>query len=578
MSQLPDYASAHFKAEDYVYTFKKAYLSITDPDSGTTLYAIASVKIVLPDGGYPTIGLVIAPEGFTGSDLLEASDTASFPMQAEIMAPDLNTFIEKNLEIQALVRKKGVTAGLELQMARAGGKDQQAVSIKNWVLAGSGVTQGTAAAGWTVEVTIAHPVYLATIGVGWIPNITDAMSAPAGTVADAFDLPALFVEALNKYLARAQQRPVTVEDVAGSLPSGIGVAIGADINEVAQQSLNRLADGAKVLEANTVWEAGTGSDLPYPSLSNLNMSATYLLRMMWVQISGMQSVWDQFASQMGAFELGVDGSPSDKPIVVGAFEPWGKPAYTVYDREIWSLSMPAYSTRDLAGTISIFNGGPETDVPSAIFPADGSNDVMTPAQLNGLAGYVEPMTATPPLAGPVTPIAPPEWLRNYLADNASSYSKDSNPVGEDKVNSAVESVAKDEAPEALPALGSQEGTFNNYVIAMRLYCWQVFLRSYRANAGISVGTRLRMQESDGSYLMPGACVEVDAVDESSGTAQAKPVLYFYITSVVHDIDVAGRTAHTNLVGSFVRSPSDAGVGGFTEDQIRNGIPNPMYQP
>jgi hypothetical protein len=299
-------------------------------------------------------------------------------------------------------------------------------------------------------------------------------------------------------------------------------------------------------------------------------------------LSGQQPLWDQFLSQMNALELTVRGSPSDDKLQVRPFAPWGKATLVLYDREIWSIDMPPFDELYLAGVVAEFSGGVDADALSVYVPVDGAQDVRLLPQLNGVAGYVCPLLAPEPLAGPVRAVNPPAWIRDYLYDQGGAYSLADFPLNASSHNFGVENLSSgNEAPELPKQVAATRAEFQNYVTAVRKYCKQVFLRNFRSEAGVSLGTRLLIQ-AQGQYVTPGTVARIDSVTENEqtaknqATASATPSLYFYITRVVHNIDVMSGEATTNLIGAFVRSPQDAGLGGFTATHLTEGVPNPMY--
>jgi len=581
---LPDSAGISFKAEGHIYTFQKALLSIADPATETRYYAVSRIRIESTEGSYPAITLVIAPESFKASPQLDSVGAFEFPAQKTILAPTLQDFIIENQKLQALVRKEGVTAGFELRIVRSDNMEEQTISIKNWVLTGSGVVRGSTTGGWTVSVSIVHPAHLVTGGIGWLPNITDMLCAPAAaTGTNPVDI---FLDALEDYYRQTKEvisEPELEVGIASSELMDIECADrgGSPISTVAEQARARLGDAILALRNNVEWNNGGGADLPFPEEAWAN--ADYLLRLLWTQLSGQQPLWDQFLAQMGALELTVRGSPSDDKLQVRPFAPWGKAALVLYDREIWSIDMPPFDELYIAGVVASFSGGVDADALSVYVPVDGAQDVRLLPQLNGVAGYVCPLLAPKPLAGPVLAVNPPAWIRDYLYDLGGGYSLADFPLNAGSYNFGVENLSTGNEAPVLPKdfAAEQKKVFQDYVTAVRKYCKQVFLRNFRSEAGVSLGTRLLIQ-SQGQYVTPGLVPRIDSVTENEQTAQnqatasATPSLYFYITRVVHNIDVMSGEATTNLIGAFVRSPQDAGLGGFTATHLAEGIPNPIY--
>jgi hypothetical protein len=578
---LPDSAGINFKAEKHIYTFQKVLLKISDPDAEPRYYAVSRIRIELTEGSYPAITLVVAPESFPYSQQLDSLGGFEYPAQQTILAPTLQDFIAENQKLQALVRKKGVTAGFELWLVRSDSLEEQRISITNWRLTGSGVVRGDTRGGWTVSISIVHQAHGSTEGIGWLPNITDMMSAPA--VAKGSNPVELFLEALEEYY-RQTEETINEPDVSGNtevVDIECASSGGSPISTVAEKSRERLQEAMTVLRQTVEWDNGGGADLPFPAEAWAN--ADYLLRSLWSQLSGQQPVWSQFLAQMSSLELTVCGGPTDDKLRVRPFSPWGKTALVLYDREIWSIDMDPYDNRDIGGVVSAFSGGADADALSAYLPVNSADDVRLLPQLTGLAGYVCPLLATKPLSGPVLPVEPPGWIRDYLYDQGGSYDLENFPLNVYNHNYGVENLSTgNESPKLSGTAGSkQRKDFDNYVAAMKKYCQQVFLRNFRSGAGISLGTRLLIQ-SDGKYLLPGTVVRIDSVSEAEQTAQnsasasATPSLYFYITSIVHSIDVMAGAAYTNLIGAFVRSPQDVGLGGLTNAQLTDGIPNSIY--
>jgi hypothetical protein len=519
--------------------------------------------------------MVIAPESFPTMPQPSSTGVFVFPAQKTILAPTLQDFIIENQRLQALVRKKGVTAGFELSVTRSDNLEQQSISIKNWVLTGSGVVQASAAGGWTVAVSIVHPAYRSTEGIGWLPNATDAQNAP-GTAKGGNPVD-LFIEALEDYY---RQTEAVINDPGDSFFSeGTSVTdfdCASSITTVAEKSRERLKSAIDALKASVVWNNGGGADLPFPK--EALASSDYLLRMMWAELSGQRSVWEQFVAQMSALELTVWGGPTDDKLQVRPFAPWGKATLVLYDRELWSLDISPYDNRDIGGVVAYFSGGLDADSLSAYVPVNGAVDVRLLPQFTGLAGYVCPLMAKKPLSGPVEAVNPPAWIRDYLYDLGSGYDLSNHPLGFDKYDWGAEELSSGQEQPQMPEglVLATEADFRKYVTAVKKYCRQFFLRNFRSGAGISMGIRLLLQKEGGQYVTPGLVARIDSVTENPSGASATPVLYFYITRVVHNIDVMANEANTNLVGAFVRSPEDVGLGGLTAGHLENGMVNQIY--
>jgi hypothetical protein len=114
---------------------------------------------------------------------------------------------------------------------------------------------------------------------------------------------------------------------------------------------------------------------------------------------------------------------------------------------------------------------------------------------------------------------------------------------------------------------------------------QAFLRLYKSDNLISMDTRLMLATPSSSdpknFVRPGIVVKVMSVDypddqQNPSAADEKPVLYFYVTKVVHEMSPEDKRAGTALIGSYVRFASDLDQIGVTEDDIDNGLKNPIY--
>jgi hypothetical protein len=79
---------------------------------------------------------------------------------------------------------------------------------------------------------------------------------------------------------------------------------------------------------------------------------------------------------------------------------------------------------------------------------------------------------------------------------------------------------------------------------------------------VSLQTKLLFKKGD-NHILPGEVMRIQAED--------KVVMDFYITEVVHVIDVAGGTARTEITGAYPR-PED-GFPGIVEI----GTCNPVWE-
>jgi hypothetical protein len=130
-----------------------------------------------------------------------------------------------------------------------------------------------------------------------------------------------------------------------------------------------------------------------------------------------------------------------------------------------------------------------------------------------------------------------------------------------------------------------EKDFAAYGELVNKWAFQAFLRLFRSQVSLSLGTRLMLTsptcDAPGGYLRPGIVAKVNSVKfpddiPSPGLAEEEPTLYFYVTQVIHTISPMNNEASTNLLGSYVRFPTPIEAAGITAEDIENGIKSPLY--
>jgi hypothetical protein len=596
VAPLPENAGVDFRVEDHVYTFTRVAFLLETAEGDKFYYPVASIEMKLALNQIPTATVVVAPQSFMNEEATDPRDGEFiFIAQPEPLDPTFIDFVNEYRNLQKTILAEGATASLFVTVERSDGNETQEIVIESWIPREAAINSTEQSGSFLLSVTLMHPAYLASSATGWLPNSSATLNPPESFVLSdeglGSNIPDLFI-GVNKIYADKGREAITgivPEEGEGDGLSDIECA--TSIEQLSDIAFDRLESSLDSFVDYIEWAALGGNDLPFEGEMVPPSSAQdeYFGRVLWQTAGRQDSPWLTFVSMTGAFDMVVSGAPSDSKLLVTPFVPWGKWSMRLFDSEIYANQMPGMGQRDVSGVLAAYNDGPENDFENSYITAlDNGSSVSNPSQLNTFGGYVCPLTEDPVLLGPIAYRDLPSWLREYLYDQGGDFGPNgnSNPMGRNEANfDSASAYDSDGAPPEAPTPGSGEAPVE-YSSLVNQWCQQAFFRLYKSDDAISINTRLLITSpsanTPGGYVRPGIVVKVSSVTfpdgeiQSLGLAEEEPVLYFYVTSVTHQISPGGRTATTTLTGAYVRFAEALDQAGIGLEQIENGVANPIF--
>lgn len=599
-------AGVDFRPEDHIYKFTRLVFGLEDRRNGVTrYYPVASIRFTITMNQIPTMTVAVAPQGF--SDLSEVTanlDSFVFTEQPEPLQPTFLDFVQEYRILQEGVLRGDMFTTLQLELARRDRGDIQRVDINDWIPTEVAINSSGASGSFLLSLTSQHPAYRTSTSIGWIPNTADSMNAPESFILPEdeggipSDIPGIFVNDKKIYLEKSRNLVTgflpDAESGAAPLPE---TAIECDVAENPSQSLEAVSEAAldsleESLDAfidTLEWNALGGNDLPFDGRLVTTYPERYFGRLLWYTAGTPSPPWQTFIQTLGDYDLAISGDPSDDPLQITPFAPWGRYSMILYDGEISSVQMPGMGKRDVSGVITGYNDGPVNDFDTSVYIAfsDGNSVVNTP-QMTTLGGYVCPLLEEPVMLGPLLYRNPPAWLREYYGDQSGDYGTDgvNNPMGRTSVNANVPTIYNETAQSTAPEPQVPEERSVGYSDMINKWSEQVFLRMYKSDDAISINTRLLLATPSSTtprnFVRPGIVVKIvstvfpEGEEPSAANVEERDVLYFYATQVIHEIVPGSKTARSALTGTYVRFADDIEEMGVTAEDIDAGLKNPIY--
>jgi hypothetical protein len=594
VANLPENAGVDFRVEDHIYTFSEVVFFIDDPNGEVLYYPVAGITIDNRLNTIPSAALVIAPQSFPAAEAIN-QETAQFIFvsQPEPIRPTLLDFVGEYRKLQKLMLTDGIKATLLVTVERSDGNETQRVVMADWIPTEVTINSSSQSGSFLLNVVIQHPSYLSASASGWLPNSADTLNPPEQFLTNddglGPNLVGLFIDAVKTYLLKAEAAIYNPETAPPATTTS-NIECAADIETLSEAVLDRLEVAIEAFNETLEWNALGGNDLPLEDdLSDAGVDeVNFFGRLLW-QLAGRQdSPWMTFVSLLNEYDLVVSGAPTSEKLIVTPFVPWGKYSMRLFDGECVSINMPGMGQRDVSGVLSAYAAGGQNDWggPTTYTALEGQGTVSNPAQFNTLGGYVCPLLEEPKLLGAVAYRDPPSWLSEYLYDQSGDFGENgaNNPMGRDEANYDSASVYEDDTA-AKGEGSSTEDRADNYSGMVSKWSRQAFFRLYKSDNNFSVNTRLLITspsaDTPGNYVRPGIVLRISSITfpndiPSPGLAEETPVLYFYVTRVIHNILPGQQEAGTTIAGTYLRFADEIDQAGVTADNVENGIENPLY--
>jgi hypothetical protein len=531
-----------------VYAFSGCKLTL----SNGFAFAISVIRIFITENGIPTIRLMLDPAH-------NASDTTD-----EAVKATFSELIGIHNQFQTYIQDE-TTATLELtvdQSSDAAGADTQALNIKDWIVTASGLSGMSGDGELSVEVELQHPIWrlaktipsFGKIKANTVPaytqysnttTFTNPMNAVSETLKIMADLPREIASEVFD-LECAQPYDASYN---GSLTDDKLIKIYASL----------LKDAKAAFDKHIVW--GTGASIPSWPMEACWLAApaetggikhsipNYLVNNRELNLYNILVF-----SLCPAFGLSLLPVFTEPALIVRPFNPWAKPEIEIRASDISQLTQPGSDPQPIAGTRLDTESSERINDYSVYVLSEGSIINNKLWEIYYIPKQI--VDGEKPLVGIIPRVAAPPWLFAALRARTEISMPKPEPANTYTVNQNADmlGVMTDNTSADIPKRKDLlAGT-------LLLVAAQEFFRLYRSQVQISLRCRLMIQYNSGSDILnalviPGCVVTVKDDDDTQA-------IEFYATEVRHEINVRGKTAHTEIAGRYVRPPG--GIPGVVE--------------
>jgi len=521
-----------------IYTFKSVNFIVDNFN-----WCVAGITIILNENGIPEIRVVVDP-------LHSTSDSVNVAT-----SPSLKDMTKWHSLIQHYVSiKQTASLSFIVEIGNKGEeKEDQKLELSGWIITGGGLLGVSAVGGFSLEITIQHPICLVSysgVNMGGFSDKLEPMLTSSNTIIDALR------DSIDAYINTRISEKAGKADLC--LPGISGSDALVEFNMLSAYK-EQLEAAAKAMVENLEWDAQYLDECKY---SNWPLS-TCLIEVE-DQIKASVADYVYCLSDINLWEILVHRICSEwfvsivptywTKLKMMPFTPWANPALYINEEDIWDLMLPGVEKNVIAG-IYMMQHGLASSIDFSAYIGKASDE------MHNLDGVVYVAGDKP--TGSILTREAPAWLKSVLVRHGSKSGEVTNISTMDDAGDLVTPSNVD--VEGEPVVQSPED-FEYYLELYRsgaLVCAnQLFLTAYKQSTQVSVNTRLLIKSHE-KWVIPGRVCRIKAED---GTV----IMDFYIKTVQHIIDFQTAKAYTQISGSYART------GGGVDGVAVNGTCNPVY--
>ena len=320
---------------------------------GGSSYDVASIDMTLMPNALPMIKVSVAPE--SGGKASASGSSSIHALSLESLSSALNELIEK----AARNEEASLHVSVEAIDASSGGKDKdQVLDISGWILIGAGLGNVTTTNTFSMECTIAHPVYKLAMHGGFYSNLFKRMELKkvSSSITDPIDAG---IKAYREIIDKSGDDNKYILSNGGVIqppskpPDGILSDAQAIFDEV-----------PGIIASTLEWVPSIGggnSSLPCASyMSLLIPGLKYAVCNAWLNATRRGgSVWDSFQDMTSLFGLSMIPDYTKERLPVTPYFPWVPPTITINEDDGYHVSFPGSDPSPIYGTAGVdeSNGG-----------------------------------------------------------------------------------------------------------------------------------------------------------------------------------------------------------------------------
>jgi len=457
------------------------------------VFSVSSFSIELAINSLPFITLSLGGEAKLAGNARAVSPSRIFE---EIK--QLSAFQYKNV------------GGFKAKITPLSGGTPQSIEVNGWVVAGVGLTDLGASGKLAVQVTLMHPAAVLTSAtVTRIPAMQEFGEFTAGKNTDGDTYAAVLAEATNFIGAfdLAFKAWNTFQRAGASITAGSDLDAMLTLNDTLQQRFATLIDYKGI---PTFPMSRTGTEVGMAMLESFtNMQAS-------------TNIWNYMLSTALPTTGLVIQPTFDKPgLTAIPYNVWMQPSSAFSLEDISRVSMQPMDMNPLRGVLIHTNQLMPTGNSFYTVYADG--ELLQSQKLNDFAKLIDPKLE----AGAVESIEIPWWMTKSESDPAKS----------DKALTYVVHAGADTKASMLTSYNlsmQRMSEFGGGISAAYIY------ERYKQSTGMSLLTPVMMANGT-TPIYPGQRMGVAGTEFS-----------FYVNQVKHVVDVAGRQAYSNWIGTHIR--------------------------
>lgn len=468
---------------------------------GGVAYPVTGFRLELMENGIPAITV-----GIGSYKAGQAGASAGGPTVATLKPEDYFAMYS-DIQLKCDNRSKASFSFRATTKGPDSSGDVQTLELKDWVCAVSGFTRFSANGGLVFGVTLKHPAYNIYYSVSNLTNLTASQVAAIYTGnqgATPFDI---LVKYMERYVAQGKK---------GITASDPGIK---KMHEQYVKIIQRIRSTFRA-EKHSVPKGGFKEGFDNAIRASVYYYAAHVL----MSSNPFKSIVDVFLPE---WYLSAKPNLKDNKLVITPLEPWGSTQYTIDITDVSDFNFPTGELEPLTG-VYISGYWLTTKALTAWKPADEEAQKISDHS-DGVACIADDAAL-----GSIQRFKPPQWAEYSMA-KAQGKKGITDPTKRRTPYSDTYDKASPPA-EITPTLFKQFKGF------MQRICNDTFAIRYKATISMSVIARLMIQYKSVDVL-PG-CV-YDIKDKTKGVR-------FYVTDVVHTVDVKGMTARTELHGRYVR--------------------------
>jgi len=499
-------------------------------------YPVVAVSVKLTDNAIPEMELQVVPPG------------------SPLSLVTIEDFIRINSEIQTKKGKKDVSVffslSIDTEESLSRGTPLSTFVLQSWVIVDSGVTNISANGSAGVHIVLQHPMYR-------LNRIPITMGSEYSTAANKDDKTGsnvleTVIKGMTRYLDTHDPDKVTAEDdVTLETTKLEDQVLGLDRKRVAE--LRKQLDE---LDDLVLWD----DDVTYPFSEDSDFADYLKVQLMQPSRYGDGTIYRSFLETLIPMFLGLSGTFSDDRIRVFRRNPWAEPGYFIRYDDVSRMDMPPIET-PIEGVVILGQA-----LKGALVGTQGKHHIdrlkgVDLSRTAALAGFFEYVDV---LDGEMVYTSAPRWLMDYQLWSTSNANKDNNLVtttSPSKTN-ALSKLSSDHEDKYTDVLNRYaEDTFYDrlYKNTVAKLTTRLMLTPYFSESvslfGIHVGG------SPGEPLAPGTVLGVIGSDDEL-------IFRFYVTHVMHVLDVRNGQAYTTIAGTHATGPD--GVVTPTEVPVKFG--------